>query len=82
MKSGIFTDMPRTIFNVYFKTSNTRKYYGSLKAIFSDHKNEGIGISVHTLYQRNDEAWQLPYENEKVKIERGELLTTGDVKRK
>ena len=82
MKSGTFTGMPRTIFNVYFKLSKLRKYYGSLKAIFSDNKKDGIGISVHTLYQRNDEDWQVPYENEKVIIERGELLTTGDIKNK
>ncbi|MCW3107292.1 MAG: hypothetical protein JWQ09_1798 [Segetibacter sp.] len=82
MAKGItFGEVGRTIFNLYLKASRKHRYYGSLRALYDDNGNDAIGISIHTLYARDDAAWVTPYENEKVIIERGELLTTGDIKK-
>lgn len=80
-KGGIFTSVSRSIFNVYFKATQTRKYYGSLKALFDDNDQDAIGTSLHMLYRRTDKDWVHPFDNDKVCVEKGELITTGDVKK-
>ncbi|HEX8334506.1 MAG TPA: hypothetical protein VF622_17915 [Segetibacter sp.] len=73
---AIFTDVGKKLFHVYLKTKDDHKYYGSLKAIFDD-KND-VGVSKFTL-DRYD--FSKPFENEKVIIRKGEMLSTGDVKK-
>lgn len=76
-EGAIFTDVGKKLFHIYIKASEQHKYYGSLKAIFDD-KND-VGVSKFTL-DRYD--FTKPFENDKVIIRKGEMLSTGDVKGK
>lgn len=60
----------------------TRRFYGSLKAMF-DAEGDRLGkISKHTLYRWKDEDWtERDFENEKVIVCRGQLIGTGDIKK-
>lgn len=55
--------------------TNEHKYYGSLAAIFLD--NNALGISKFTL-DRYD--WSKPFENSKVVIRKGEMLSANDAR--
>lgn len=67
--------MKRRIFHLHIIETNEHKYYGSLAAIFLDNKD--LGVSKFTL-DRYD--WSKPFENSKVVIRKGEMLSANDAR--
>lgn len=71
--------MRRTVYHLFIKDKKTNKFYGSLKAITDANSHEALGIGRDSLYRFD---WSGKYENTKITIEKSELLTTNDVKKK
>lgn len=65
----------RRLFHLELATGD-HKYYGSLAAIFLDNKD--LGVSKFTL-DRFD--FSVPFENKFCIIRKGEMLSTGDIRR-
>ena len=64
----------RKVIHLFLKESNKHEYFGSVSAIYDVHSIEEIGIT-HGSLRNYVVAENKPYENSKVIIRRGDLVT-------
>jgi hypothetical protein len=69
----------KTVIHLTIKATNEHSYYGSIACIYDHYTNEEIGIRYSSL-RSFGVSEDKPYENKKVVIRKGKLLTKNRIK--
>ena len=69
----VMTTQQRQVIHLYLKKEDEHHYFGSVPALFQHFTTEQLGIGLQSLYN----VWRdEPYENGRIKLLKGRLLTT------
>lgn len=74
-----FDDMAKKVIHIEFKGTGTHDYFASMAAVFTKYTDKDLGVSLSTIQKITKTK---DYENSKIKIRWGQILSVSDIRAK